>query len=108
MNSNVVVSRLSHYCPDQMFERGTIKHKQEVWWERGKWFCGIKRVSTCPYCKQKLPDVTKFNALEVLEFTWSLEKMEAEPLIFKGLGLYQKERKKRTVLADPLNLRGQR
>ena len=96
MNSNVTITKLSPLCPDQMFQKGTIKSKREVWWERGKWFCGISRVSQCPYCKQKLPlDITKLNAVEVLEFEWSLEKIEAEPLKFKGLGLYRKERKKR-------------
>lgn len=95
MESNTVIDKLSHFCPSAMFKKATIKGKRNVWWERGKWFCGIKRVSRCPYCKEKLPDVTKFNKLEVLEFEWSLETAESEPIKFKGLGLYRKERKTR-------------
>ena len=95
MESNVIINNMSHLCPPKMFEKGTIKDKQEVMWERGVWLCGIKRVSRCPYCKQQLPDVTYFNKLEVLEFEWNMEKIEASPIKFKGLGLYHKERKKK-------------
>ena len=88
----IYIKQMFHTCPESEAVLRTIE------WDRGKWKCGIKIVTKCPCCKEKLPLARELNQVGIVTQHWQMSMMP--PIEYEAIVLSVKpivKRKKRNA-----------